>query len=285
MFEQFLIGYRRRLEAVSRLFIAKAPRPRDPLATLVTLGIALAAAVSGFVHLSLGNLLFTLNGAGFLANGLALVGTLVVPRLRYRVRSYMAGWLALYASLTLAGYFLEGAPRSFAAFFALFAEGGIILGAVVLSIAYRRAYERRVRPLDEPQQHWVSSPSLAPFTIAVLAGGTIFFLGANPWAGISCDRATDSEVTIAACDLLFDRDRLVIPAGSSSTVRFENRVAVPHNIAIHEGNLDRIGAERWRGELISGPAIVDYEVPPLAPGLYTFVCSIHPTMAGELVVE
>lgn len=270
---------------IRRLLFATTPRPRDRLATLATLAIVAAAVVSGLVHLSLGSLLFTLNGLGYLGNGLALLSTLLIPRLRYRVRSYLAGWLALYATLTIAGYLLEGAPRSFAAFLALFAEGGIILGAVVLWGAYRSAYERHVRPHDEPREHWVSAPSFAPFTIAVIAGGLIFFLGANPWSGIGCERSEEPSLSLAACDLLFDRPELVITADVSATLRFENRVRVPHNVALHTGDAERIGEELWRGELIEGPRIVEYVIPPLPAGRYAFVCSIHPTMVGTLLVE
>jgi plastocyanin len=269
---------------IDRLLRAAAPRPNDPLAALLTLGIAACATWSGLIHLGLGSVLFTLNGLGYLGNAALLLATLAIPRLRYRVRSYLAAWLALYAALTIAGYLAEGAPRSPSAIAALFAEGGIIVGALALWAAYRQAYARRVGPRDEPREHWVSAPSLAPFAVAALSGGLLFFLAANPWSGISCDPDPASDVGIAACDLLFDRDELVITAGVPVTLRFENRVPIPHNVAIHDGSPDAIGEERWRGELIEGPASVDYTLPALAPGDYAFVCSIHPTMVGRLEV-
>jgi plastocyanin len=273
------------LRSLRRLLIAQAPRPRDPLATLLTLAIAGSAAWSGLIHLSLGSLLFTLNGIGFLGNAALLLLTLVVPRLRYRVRSYAAAWLALYALLTIGGYLADGAPRSPAAIAALFAEGGIIVGAAALWLAYRRAYDRRVAANDEPAEHWVSEPSVAPFLISALAGGLFFFLAANPWAEIRCEIDPSSDAQIAACDLLFDRPELTIVADTPTTLRFENRVSIPHNVAIHEGDATRVGEERWRGELISGPTSVTYELPALPAGSYAFVCSIHPTMAGTLEVS
>lgn len=271
-----------RLAFIRRLLVAAAPRPNDPLATALTLGIVACAVWSGIIHLGLGSLLFTLNGLGYLANGAALLLTLVVPGLRYRVRSYLSAWLALYAGLTITGYLLEGAPRSPGAVAALFAEGGIIVGTVALWAAYRQAYARRVAAHDEPQTHWVSAPSLAPFAVAALSGGLLFFLAANPWAGISCEPEPGTGTAIAACDLLFDRDELVIAADVPVTLRFDNRSSIPHNVAVHEGNADRVGQELYRGELIEGPASIVYTIPPLPAGTYAFICTIHPTMVGTL---
>ena len=40
----------------------------------------------------------------------------------------------------------------------------------------------------------------------------------------------------------------------------------------------------FRGDLITGPATVDYDLPPLPAGTYYFHCDVHPTMAGDVVV-
>jgi plastocyanin len=269
---------------IDRLLRAGAPRPNDLLAALLTLGIAACAVWSGLIHLGLGSALFTLNGLGYLGNAALLLATLAIPRLRYRVRSYLAAWLALYAALTIAGYLAEGAPQSPSAVAVLFAEGGIIVGAIALWGAYRLAYARRAAALDEPEEHWVSAPSIAPFAMAALLGGLLFFLAANPWVTINCEPDPRSDVDVAACNLLFDRTVITVAAGTSTTLRFENRVSVPHNVAIHDGSPDAVGEERWRGALVEGPETVDYTLPALAPGDYAFVCSIHPTMAGRLEV-
>ena len=270
--------------ALHRLLFSQAPRPRDRTAAAVTIAIAVAAGATGIVHLSLGSLLFTLNGVGYLGNAALLLLTLALPRLRYRVRSYVGAWLALYATLTIAGYLIEGAPRSPAAFLALLLEGGIIMGAVVLWGAYRRAYEQRVEAHDEAREHWVSAPSLAPFVTAALFGGLIFFFGANPWSGIRCEPELDGRIDIAACDLLFDRGEITVAAETATPLRFENRVAIPHNVAIHVGSTEAIGEELWCGDLIAGPRTIEYLLPPLAAGRYAFVCSVHPMMVGTLIV-
>jgi plastocyanin len=272
-------------DRLRRLLFARAPRPNDALATAITLGIVGCAAWAGVIHLGLGSLLFTLNGLGYLGNAALLLTTLLLPGLRYRVRSYAAAWLALYATLTVAGYVAEGSPQSPGAIAALFAEGGMIVGALALWAAYRRAYAQRVAPADEPREQWVSAPSIGPFLGAALAGGLLFFLAANPWAGLACEPNPDSDADVAACDLLFDRSEIVIAAETPATLRFENRVAIPHNVAIHDGSVDAVGAERWRGALVEGPASVAYELPALPAGDYAFVCSIHPLMVGTLRVE
>ena len=40
----------------------------------------------------------------------------------------------------------------------------------------------------------------------------------------------------------------------------------------------------FKGELVTGPKAVDYAIPALPAGTYTFNCSIHPNMTGTLTV-
>ncbi len=40
----------------------------------------------------------------------------------------------------------------------------------------------------------------------------------------------------------------------------------------------------FKGDIITGPAKTTYNVPALAAGAYTFVCSVHPNMTGTLKV-
>ena len=42
------------------------------------------------------------------------------------------------------------------------------------------------------------------------------------------------------------------------------------------------GTTHVKGDLVTGPKMVDYAVPALAAGTYTFTCSIHPNMTGTL---
>ena len=40
----------------------------------------------------------------------------------------------------------------------------------------------------------------------------------------------------------------------------------------------------FRGDLVTGPAKVDYDVPALPAGTYYFQCDVHPSMNGTVTV-
>lgn len=78
------------------------------------------------------------------------------------------------------------------------------------------------------------------------------------------------------------------PADTPFTIHFVNDdPGIPHNVQIFEGE-EATGTPVWApegGELVTGPAEVDYEIPPLPAGTYTFNCLAHPTiMVGTLTV-
>lgn len=89
-------------------------------------------------------------------------------------------------------------------------------------------------------------------------------------------------LTIAADDLEFSTSRLSAPADEPFQIAFDNQESAPHNVAIYR---DESASEMIFGsEPFSGPAVVTYDVPALAPGTYFFRCDVHPDMAGELSV-
>jgi plastocyanin len=57
---------------------------------------------------------------------------------------------------------------------------------------------------------------------------------------------------------------------------------VQHNIAIYTDS--SLGTNLFPGEIVTGPAAVDYRIPPLEPGTYYFHCDVHPTMQGSVAV-
>jgi cytochrome c oxidase subunit II len=89
-------------------------------------------------------------------------------------------------------------------------------------------------------------------------------------------------VDITAAGLAFDTDRLEVPAGEEFVIRFSNEdTGIPHDVDI----LGPDGEKVFDGDIINGPATIDYVVPPLEAGEYEFICSVHEaTMRGTLVV-
>ncbi len=87
-------------------------------------------------------------------------------------------------------------------------------------------------------------------------------------------------VTVVAKDLAFATPAVSAKAGSPFTIAFDNQDGAPHNIAISDAS----GAKVFKGDIVAGQK-VDYQVPALAAGTYTFVCEVHPDMKGTLTVE
>lgn len=91
------------------------------------------------------------------------------------------------------------------------------------------------------------------------------------------------RIQVRAENIAFDTDRIELPADTPATIVFENAdVGVQHNIAIYVD--DTLAEVLFKGELVTGPATVEYAVPPLPTGEYYFHCDVHPNMNGAVVV-
>ena len=91
-------------------------------------------------------------------------------------------------------------------------------------------------------------------------------------------------LVVSAVDLAFEQTALEAPADAPLKIDFDNKAAgILHNVAIHEGS--PTGPEIFKGEIITGPAKVTYDVPPLPAGDYAFICTVHPSMTGTLTVN
>ena len=85
---------------------------------------------------------------------------------------------------------------------------------------------------------------------------------------------------LTALNIDFEPKTLVAPSGPFM-LAFRNRDGgVPHTVAI----IDAGGTQVFTGDIVTGPADVDYSVPQLPPGSYTFMCTVHPNMTGTLTV-
>ena len=90
-------------------------------------------------------------------------------------------------------------------------------------------------------------------------------------------------VTVVAQNIAFDTSTIQLEP-VPTTITFENRDAgVQHDIAIYADS--SLADELFDGELVTGPATVDYDVPALPPGEHYFQCNVHPNMNGSVVVS
>jgi cytochrome c-type biogenesis protein CcmH/NrfG/plastocyanin len=113
-----------------------------------------------------------------------------------------------------------------------------------------------------------ASPAAPPTGSAAPSGSSV---AASPAANV---------LQQTAKDLAFGTKELAAPADTQFTIHFDNQDSLPHDIVIKDAS----GAEVFKGELVTGPQAVDYAVPALKAGAYTFVCSVHPNMTGTLTV-
>lgn len=123
--------------------------------------------------------------------------------------------------------------------------------------------------------------------VAMLAGGValIATAGTGEEGGDHAGPPPGGGVTVVAQNVQFDTNEIHLPAGQPSTITFENRdPGVQHNIAIFPSE-DDLSEPLFRGDIISGPDTVTYEIPPLEAGTYYFHCDVHPQMSGRVVVE
>jgi cytochrome c oxidase subunit II len=86
-----------------------------------------------------------------------------------------------------------------------------------------------------------------------------------------------TTVQVAAIETIqFDTDSIEVPAGEDFCIEFTNNDTVVHDIGIEETG--------FNGEDVEPGESFTYVIPAMDAGDYTFYCTIHPTMAGDLVV-
>jgi len=92
--------------------------------------------------------------------------------------------------------------------------------------------------------------------------------------------------SLSAEGLAFAPTTLTVPAGAPFSLRFSNQDAnIAHNVAIFAG-ADATAPNVFRGDVITGPAEIEYHVDPLPAGTYFFHCDVHPdTMTGTITVK
>jgi cytochrome c oxidase subunit 2 len=85
-----------------------------------------------------------------------------------------------------------------------------------------------------------------------------------------------TTIQISAADLQFDTQSISAPAGEDFCIELTNNDTAPHDIGIQ--------AIAFNGEDVQPGETFTYVIPAMEAGDYTFNCTIHPTMTGDLVV-
>lgn len=105
-------------------------------------------------------------------------------------------------------------------------------------------------------------------------------LGQAPTGATSASPAV--TVQLGALNLAFEPATLVLPSGTPVGITLDNRdPGILHNIAIMTAD----GTLVFRGETFAGIEARTYRVAALSAGEYRFVCDVHPTMSGALIVN
>ena len=99
------------------------------------------------------------------------------------------------------------------------------------------------------------------------------------------EASSPQRIELTSDNLEFDKDELKLPAGETTVIVLTNEESQPHNVAIRNSG----GTTVWRpdgGGIITGPGKeIEYQVPPIEPGEYSFFCEVHPSqMTGDLTV-
>ena len=113
-------------------------------------------------------------------------------------------------------------------------------------------------------------------TLAACSGAS-----ANPATSAApAGSPSGDAVSVVAKDITFTTPAVTAKAGKPFTIAFDNQDGAPHNIVIS----DPSGSQVFKGEIVSSKK-VDYQVPALAAGSYSFLCEVHPDMKGTLTVQ
>ena len=136
---------------------------------------------------------------------------------------------------------------------------------------------------------WTYAPPTPPPSATPVASGAPSAAPSAPATEAPSAAPSDSGsgggsgqvVQISALNIAFEQSTVSAPAGTAFTIHFNNKDAgIPHNIEI----LDASGMQMFKGDIITGPAETDYQVPALQAGTYQFKCTVHPNMIGTLTV-
>ncbi|MGB8857778.1 MAG: cupredoxin family copper-binding protein [Ilumatobacteraceae bacterium] len=235
---------------------------------------AVAVLVGGLVHLQLyfdgyRNLPDANLGRSFVANGVGsvVVAALLVLRREALVRlagvGIVAGTLTAFAlSRTGDGVFglretgLQPAPQAIVALIAELLAGGLLIASFLPTLGGGALLPRRVGMIVAG----------AVVVGAAVAGGLWSHSGSAPTP------AAPSPGNVVIAGFAFDADVTTVVVGS--TITWTNSDAFAHSVVAGDGSFksDRLATGVAFSQTFD------------APGTYAYICGIHPSMTGSVVV-
>ncbi len=89
-----------------------------------------------------------------------------------------------------------------------------------------------------------------------------------------------TQATIVAQNVAFTTTSLTLAPGAPIHLVFQNADnGIPHNLHISGSGQDVV-----KSDIVVGPATLNLDLAPLAPGAYGYLCDIHPNMTGTITV-
>ena len=143
-----------------------------------------------------------------------------------------------------------------------------------------RAFPKRLIPIYGGVAAFALVVTLLPFLLTFLPAGA----SGSPQPSGGGGAPTTTPTISASSAISFDQSEVAVAAGKPLTLTFDNKNAgVPHNVAIFDGPAE--AKNLFKGEIVTGPTTVVYNVPPLPAGSYYFVCSVHANMHGTITAR
>jgi plastocyanin len=223
-------------------------------------------------------------GVGIPIAAFVFLGVLIVAfsRILLAVPVELAPWVALlFATNILVGCALAAMIAGTRGFTFLI---GILVATIAIGgIAGWVVGPREVHSLVEEGEHVTAgtpeenAPALSDEPVPIEEGA-----GEEPPPS-QPDPGPTVGTEIIAQGLAFHTSELEFPADTPITIVLDNQdEGIPHNVSIY---MEEGGEPLFQGELVTGSARIDYQIPQLAAGEYFFQCDVHPTtMTGSVRV-
>lgn len=253
---------------------ADAARPSPwPLLGALAAGLVAVGAAEGPAYVVAGGILVFLVAAGWTAQAWTedprwtparnerLGQRVMVPGLLPVVAFAVAAFIAISFSRVLLAVSKDGSVAV-----------ALAIAVLILTMASVVAYRPRLG---------------AGALVGVVAVGAVLALSAGVLGAAAGEREFRPEqeerpaISIAAENTAFDKKKLVVPANEKSKGEFANKDEIFHNFAVYTTD----GKPLFSSRPVEAKEEV-FELRPLAPGTYTFLCDFHPdAMKGVLVVK